>query len=117
MRLFELLKYAPILVDLLDDFRILINEDEERENRVDAVLNVLDRLADLTDTDLDDKIVMAAQDILDKPATWDVIDAIMEAFTAEDEAALIGAQERAMDPATILLLINIISQLIKAFRK
>ena len=117
MRLFELLKYAPILVDLLDDFRVLIDESEERENRVDAVLNVLDRLADLTDTDLDDKIVMAAQDILDKPETWDVIDAIMEAFVAEDEAELIGARERAMDPATILLLINIISQLIKAFRK
>lgn len=117
MRLFELLKYAPILVDLLDDFRVLIDEEEERESRVDAVLNVLDRLADLTDTDLDDKIVMAAQDILDKPETWDVIDAIMEAFVAEDEAQLTGAQEKAMDPATILLLINIISQLIKAFRK
>jgi hypothetical protein len=117
MRLFELLKYAPILVDLLDDFRVLIDESEDRENRVDAVLNVLDRLADLTDTDLDDKLVGAAQDILDKPETWEVIDAIMDAFTADDEYSLNQAEERAMDPATILLLINIISQLIKAFRK
>lgn len=116
MKLFELLKYAPILIDLLDDFRILIDEAASRESRVDAVLNVLDRVADLTDTDLDDKLVMAAQDILDKPETWEIIDAVLEAFQADDEYSLVPGEEVGMDPATILLIINLISQLVKAFR-
>jgi signal transduction histidine kinase len=88
--------------------------------------DVASELADLTQIDLDDKLAAGLATIVDNDAYWSALYAIIVAaieYSQEDGELIVGDEadslsaEAGIDPATIVLIIEAVMQLIKWWRE
>ena len=103
---------APHLGGVLDD-------DAPLRDRADDVLAILAVLADETDTEMDDAIVDRVRELLDQDETWVTIRKVIDLFRPDnDEPMTFGAlaDDKEFDPATVILIIEVVGMLIKLFR-
>lgn len=115
----NLFKYLPLLMELAGPLSKVMDQDEDREVRVDAILSIAESLAEMTETQVDDDIVDRIQAISDTPEFWVTIDKIYELFSDSDNTPSFGAlqKDKTLDPATIILIVELVGLVVKLFRK
>ncbi len=115
----NLIKYLPLLMELVGPLSKVVDTESDREERVDAILEIAESLADMTETQVDDDIVDRIKQISETPEFWITIDKIYELFSDSDNPPSFGAlqKDRSLDPATIILIVELAGLVIKLFRK
>jgi hypothetical protein len=115
----KLFQYLPILMDMLPHFQVLSDDEAGIPEKADHVLQILGILAEESETELDDLLIERVRDLLQTPAFWDTIDRLIEYFQGEREmsfGALMDAEERNLDPATIILIVEVVGLIVKLWR-
>lgn len=116
----RLLKLLAMVGDILPNISGVMDEDASVEERVGDLLEILEFLAEQTETELDDKILDKVQLLAEQPEFWITLEKIYALMTEDDGNAVahFGAlqDDREMDPATIMLIIEVVGMVLKLFR-
>ena len=114
------LKLLAMVGDILPNISGVMDEDAPMEDRVGDLLEILEFLAEQTETELDDKIIDKIQVLAGQPEFWATLEKVYELFSEDDSnvATKIGAlqEDRSMDPATIMLIIEVVGLVLKLWR-
>ena len=114
------LKLLAMVGDILPNISGVMDEDAPMEDRVGDLLEILEFLAEQTETELDDKIIDKIQVLAEQPEFWATLEKVYELFSEDDSnvATKIGAlqEDRSMDPATIMLIIEVVGLVVKLWR-
>jgi len=114
------LKLLAMVGDILPNISGVMDEDAPMEDRVGDLLEILEFLAEQTETELDDKIIDKIQVLAEQPEFWATLQKVYELFSEDDSnvATKIGAlqEDRSMDPATIMLIIEVVGLVLKLWR-
>lgn len=102
----------------------MVDEQAAREWLLDLA-DLLERLADLTDTQLDDQIVSGFAAAIGNELiwhwVWKLIGGLLEdepkVMSAMDDDTALAADQAGVNPATIIAIITAVVELIKLFRK
>ena len=115
----KLFKYLPILMEMMPHFQVITDDEVTIQEKADHVLQMLGILAEESDTDLDDLLVDRVRELLSEPEFWDTIDRLIEFFQGEKQmsfGALMEQEEKNLNPATILLIVEVVGLLVKMWR-
>lgn len=115
----KLFQYLPLLMELMPHFSVITDEEVTIQEKADHVLQMLGILAEESDTELDDLLVERIRALLATPEFWDSIDRLIEFFQGEKQmsfGALMEQEEKNLNPATILLIVEVVGLLIKMWR-
>jgi hypothetical protein len=115
----KLFKYLPILMEMMPHFQVVTDAEVTIQEKADHVLQMLGILAEESDTDLDDLLVERIRELLSEPEFWDTIDRLIEFFQGEKQmsfGALMEQEEKNLNPATILLIVEVVGLLVKMWR-
>jgi len=114
------LKLLAMVGDILPNISGVMDEDAPMEDRVGDLLEILEFLAEQTETELDDTIIDKIQVLAEQPEFWATLQKVYELFSEDDSsvATKIGAlqEDRSMDPATIMLIIEVVGLVLKLWR-
>lgn len=114
------LKLLAMVGDILPNISGVMDEDAPMEDRVGDLLEILEFLAEQTETELDDTIIDKIQVLAEQPEFWATLEKVYELFSEDDSnvATKIGAlqEDRSMDPATIMLIIEVVGLVVKLWR-
>ena len=116
----KLFQYLPLLMELMPHFSVITDEDVTIQEKADHVLQMLGILAEESDTDLDDLLVERVRELLATAEFWDTIERVMEFFQGDEPkefGALLAEEERNLNPATILLIVEVVGLLVKMWRE
>ena len=114
------LKLLAMVGDILPNISGVMDKDAPMEDRVGDLLEILEFLAEQTETELDDTIIDKIQVLAEQPEFWATLEKVYELFSEDDSnvATKIGAlqEDRSMDPATIMLIIEVVGLVVKLWR-
>lgn len=119
MDLIELRKYIPELLEAIGHGQVLVDDQASLEDRGEALVSLLDLAAQFTETEWDDELVDRLQRVTDCDDFWRALDVVIDCMRDDhDHDMNIGAkmEERGIDPATIVLIVQVVMQVIKFFR-
>lgn len=115
----KLFQYLPLLMELMPHFSVITDEEVTIQEKADHVLQMLGILAEESDTELDDLLVERVRELLATAEFWDTIDRLIEFFQGEKQmsfGALMEQEEKNLNPATILLIVEVVGLLVKMWR-
>jgi len=117
--LFTLIRRLPI--DELLDFPNDIEGSEAVRSWCAAVLDAADVFADLTGTEIDDKVVLALDSILDDDEAWAAIHGLLVKLVGKKMSIASEATEISkkigLDPAIIMLIIQVLRMLLELYQR
>ena len=115
----KLFQYLPLLMELMPHFTVITDEEVTIQEKADHVLQMLGILAEESETELDDLLVDRVRELVAAPEFWDTIDRLVEFFQGEKQmsfGALMEQEEKNLNPATILLIVEVVGLLVKMWR-
>ena len=116
----NLFKYLPLLMEITPHIQVLTDGEVLIPEKADHLLQVLGILAEETENELDDLLVERVRELANTPDFWDTIDRIVSFFRDDVEPQAFGSmmeQEKEMNPATIILIVEVVGLLVKMWRK
>ena len=115
----NLFKYLPLLMEIMPHVQVLSDGEVLIPEKADHLLQILGILAEESETDLDDLLVDRVRELASTPEFWDTIDRIVNFFKDDVPERSFGAmmeEERDLNPATIILLVEVVGLLVKLWR-
>ena len=114
-----LFKYLPAVIESAEHLDSLLDNELPVRDRSLALLDMIAVFTDETDTTIDDEVVAQVRGIIERDEFWATIDMIIDIFDGDGEpkVRLAGAHEASLDPATIMLLVELGAFLFKVLRE
>lgn len=117
MKFFQVLRMLGAIVP---NVMGVLDEDASIEERGKDLLKVLEFLAEQTATELDDDLIDKLSVLTQQPEFWLTLEKVVLLFSEDDSDVVtkFGAlqKDRDMDPATIMLIIEVVGMLVKLWR-
>lgn len=119
MDLIELRKYIPEIIEAISHSQVLMDKDARLEDRGEALVSLLDLAAGYTETEWDDNLVDKLERLTNQPDFWPAVDMIIDCFADDPNpmTVMAAADEKGINPATVLLVVEVVIQIVKFFKQ